>query len=120
MKKQLFLFAFIFCAFTSTQFVSAQDNSATISVQKDMSAEKQAKTIINLFGREDRLTKTQSDQILGLFSDLEEKIKVINNIKDKSEKLQKTEKIQTYIDYKLEGILSESQYEIYLDKMVKN
>jgi len=119
MKKLLFLFVFIFCAFSSTQFVAAQEVSESISMHEDLSAEKQAKNVLNLFGRNDNLTKEQSEQILSLYTKFEEKIKNVNGIKDVNQRQQKITKIQTYISKNLQEILTESQYAIYEDKIVK-
>jgi len=124
MKKQLFLFAFILSAFTSTQFVTAQNTSvistsATIQ-QDEMSAEKQAKKIVNLYGRGDALTKSQVNDIYSLYTKLEEKIKVVNGIKDVEQRQQKTNKLQIYISKKLQNILTDAQHEVYVKNILEN
>lgn len=119
MKKQLFLFAFILCAFTSTQFVIAQNSAEIISVNEDLTAEKQAKAVIDLFGRNSPLTQSQEKEIRKLYSGLEEKMNGVSTIKDADQRQLKMNKLQDYVCQKLASILTGEQYDIYKKHILK-
>ena len=122
MKKHLLITAFAFFLFAGSQTTLAQTkletNGATAQTM-EVSAKKNAQNVINMLEREAKLDADQKTKVYDLFYGLEKKFQMIDVIEDPEEKKLKQTKMQAYVNQKLQQVLSQEQYKLYLKKTMK-
>lgn len=120
MKKQILLLGLVCFLFAGIQFASAQSKqqNQTIAVQSTNGTVKEnAEKVIAIFERTDKLKDSQKQKIYQVFEAVQEKKQNIAAIQDEKEKQLKTEKLQNFINTKLQDIFTNAQYKTYLQAM---
>lgn len=82
----------------------------------DASVKKNALKVINLLEREAKLDADQKTKVYDIFVAVDKKLRAIESIKDSEEQNQKKTKMQAYINQKLQQVLTQEQYKLYLSK----
>lgn len=119
MKKHLLITAFAFFLITGSQMSFAQttlENQKVAVENAGSSVKKNAQKVINLLEREAKLDADQKTKVYDIFVAVDKKLKAIDTIEDAEEKKQKQTKMQAYINQKLQQVLTQEQYKLYLSK----
>ncbi len=119
MKKHLLIAAFAFFLIGGSQMSFAQtklENQKVAIENADSSVKKNAQKVINLLEREAKLDADQKTKVYDIFVAVDKKLKAIDTIEDAAEKKQKQTKMQAYINQKLQQVLTQEQYKLYLTK----
>lgn len=99
-------------------FAQTKVEQQKLSVKNTASSvKKNAEKVINMLERSTKLNATQKTRIYDIFVAVEKKMDGINSIKDPAEKKAKKGKLQTYINQKLQHVLTNEQYDLYLKKI---
>ncbi|MCK8480809.1 hypothetical protein [Psychroserpens algicola] len=120
MKKQLLILSFACFLFAGNKLSFAQSQMETQKhaiKNADDSVKKNAQKVINLLEREAKLDAAQKNKIYDIFVGVDKKMQGIDAIEDTSERKAKKEKMQAYIDQKLQQVLTKEQYALYTKKM---
>lgn len=119
MKKHLLISAFAFLLIGGSQMLYAQtklENQKVAIENADSSVKKNAQKVINLLEREAKLDADQKTKVYDIFVAVDKKLKAIDLIEDAQEKKKKQTKMQAYINQKLQQVLTQEQYKLYLSK----
>lgn len=119
MKKHLLITAFAFFLVAGSQTAIAQTKleKQKVAIENaDSSVKKNAQKVINLLEREAKLDADQKTKVYDIFVAVDKKLRAIETIEDAGEKKQKQTKMQAYINQKLQQVLTQEQYKLYLTK----
>ena len=119
MKKTLLLltFACFLCAGNQLSFAqTTADQESLYAATAQSTPKENANKVINLLARSTKLNAEQKQKVLNVFESVDKKLKNIDALEDQSIKQAKQAKMQAYINQKLQQILTEEQYALYLKK----
>lgn len=119
MKKHLLILAAGLFLALGSQTTYAQTKLETKSAkaqQLESSAKKKAQNVINLLEREAKLDADQKTKVFDIFMAVDKKLNMIESIEDAEEKKLKQAKMQAYINQKLQQVMTQEQYKLYLTK----